>query len=209
VTRQCIAYEKSGKIAEEGSPKGMFIMPAQATAGDFADGAFLARRKRQLFAWVVCLLSILCALPGCGKKAPPAVGDVPPKITLGDLKGVGHTVPDDYAGKVIVIRFWVDSCKSCEKEMPEINALYNKYKDRGLVVLAVNVGQSRSAASAFITRLKISFPALLDTDSSAAERYGARAVPFTVVIDRTGIVRKRILGETDIETFEKIIRSLL
>jgi peroxiredoxin len=154
-------------------------------------------------------LTVLCSLSGCGQKDPPAVGAEAPEFTLSDLRGEKIAVPDDFIGKMVIIRFWVDSCKSCEKEMPEIDYLYKKYKDRGLVVLAVNVGQSRDAAAAFITKLKISYPALLDTNSATAERYGVKAVPFTFVIDRKGIIRKRILGETERESFEKIIRDLL
>jgi peroxiredoxin len=118
-------------------------------------------------------------------------------------------VPGDFSGKVIVIRFWIDSCKSCEKEMPEINQIYNKYKDRGLVVLAVNVGQSRSAAEAFADKLHLSYPVLLDTDSSVTGLYGVKAVPFTFVVDRKGVIIKRILGETEKESFEKMIQGLL
>ncbi|MDD1750570.1 MAG: redoxin domain-containing protein, partial [Methanothrix sp.] len=109
---------------------------------------------------------LLFFLSGCARKEPPSIGMAPPKFTLPDLTGHKITVPGDFSGKVIVIRFWIDSCKSCEKEMPEINRIYYKYKDRGLVVLAINVGQSKNAAETFATRLHLTYPVLLDTDSS-------------------------------------------
>jgi len=155
------------------------------------------------------LSSVLFPLSGCGRKEPPAVGVAPPKFTLPDLKGDKITLPDDFTGKVVVLRFWIDSCKSCEKEMPEINQIYSKYKDRGLVVLAVNVGQSKSAAETFATRLHLTYPVLLDTDSKVTGRYGVKAVPFTFVVDRKGMIIKRILGETEKESFEKMIQGLL
>ena len=154
-------------------------------------------------------IALLFSLSGCGRKEPPAVGMAPPKFTLPDLKGHKITVPDDFSGKVIVIRFWIDSCKSCEKEMPEINQIYNKYKDKGLVVLAINVGQSKNAAETFATRLHLTYPVLLDTNSATTERYGVKAVPFTFVVDRKGVITKRILGETERESFEKMIQGLL
>jgi cytochrome c biogenesis protein CcmG, thiol:disulfide interchange protein DsbE len=154
-------------------------------------------------------LFVLFSLSGCGRKEPPAVGVAPPKFTLLDLKGDKVTVPDDFSGKVVVVRFWIDSCKSCEKEMPEIDQLYNKYKDKGLVVLAINVGQSKSAAETFATRLHLTYPVLLDTNSATSERYGVKAVPFTFVVDKKGIITKRILGETERESFEKMIQGLL
>ena len=154
-------------------------------------------------------LILLFSLSGCGRKEPPAVGIAPPKFSLPDLKGEKIAMPDDFSGKVVVIRFWIDSCKSCEKEMPEIDEIYKKYKDKGLVVLAINVGQTRNAAEAFAKKLNISYPVLLDIDSATTERYGVKAVPFTFVVDRKGVVTKRILGETERKSFEKMIQGLL
>ena len=166
---------------------------------------------RRLFSvFTLCfILTAVFALSGCSKENPPAVGKVLPKFTLSDLKGDKITVPDDYAGKVIVIRFWVDWCKSCAIEMPMIDAAYNKYKDRGLVVIALNVGQQKDVAEAFVKKLKLSYPVVLDTDSAITKKYGVKAVPFTLIIDRKGIVRKRILGEAESETMGKIIEEFL
>ena len=170
-------------------------------------------RARYRIFWSLCvfcfLLTAIFSLTGCGQKNPPATGNVPPKFTLSDLKGDKITVPDDFAGKVIIIRFWLDSCKSCEKEMPIIDNTYKKYRDRGLVVIAVNVGQPKDVAEAFVTKLKISYPVLLDTNSAITKQYGVKGVPFTLIIDRKGIIRKRILGETGSETIGKIIEDLL
>jgi peroxiredoxin len=170
-------------------------------------------RYRTGIAGVLCGLlfafAIFFSLSGCGPKEPPAVGVAPPKFTLPDLKGDKIALPDDFSGKVVVIRFWIDSCKSCEKEMPEIDQLYNKYKDKGLVVLAINIGQSKGAAETFANRLHLTYPVLLDTDSKVTGRYGVKAVPFTFVVDRKGTITKRILGETERESFEKMIQALL
>ena len=155
------------------------------------------------------LLTAVFSLSGCGQKNPPAAGNVLPKFTLSDLKGDKITVPDDFSGKVIIVRFWVDWCKSCAIEMPMIDAAYNKYKDRGLVVIAVNVGQPKDIAEAFVTKLRLSYPVVLDTDSSITKKYGVKAVPFTFIVDRKGIIRKRIFGEAGKETIEKIIQDLL
>jgi peroxiredoxin len=169
--------------------------------------------ERYRIFWSVCvfcfLLTAVFALSGCSKKSPPEVGKLLPKFTLSDLKGDKITVPDDFSGKVIIVRFWVDWCKSCAIEMPMMDAAYNKYKDRGLVVIAVNVGQQKDIAEAFVTKLKLSYPVVLDTDSSITNKYGVKAVPFTFIIDRKGIIRKRILGEAGSETVEKIIQDLL
>ena len=169
--------------------------------------------ERYRIFWSVCIccfaLTAVFTLSGCSKKNPPAVGNVLPEFTLPDLKGNKITVPDDFSGKVIVVRFWIDSCKSCAIEMPMIDATYKKYKDRGLAVIAVNVGQQRDVVEAFVKKLKISYPVVLDTNSAVSKKYGVKAVPFTLIIDRKGIVRKRILGEAGSDTIGKIIQDLL
>lgn len=163
--------------------------------------------------WSVCayyfVLTVIFGLSGCAQKNPPAAGDVLPRFTLSDLKGDNITVPEDFAGKVIVIRFWIDSCKSCAKEMPMIDQTYDKYKARGFAVIAVNVGQPKHVAEAFVTNLKISYPVLLDTNSAVTKQYGVKAVPFTLIVDRKGIIKRRILGEAGSETIGKIIEDLL
>ena len=188
-------------------------MHCNMTRGTVIKGSGVGLRDRAAKAGalgiLLFLLAVLFSVSGCGRKEPPAVGAAPPKFSLLDLKGEKITLPDDFSGKVVVVRFWIDSCKSCEKEMPEIDQLYNKYKDKGLVVLAINVGQSKNAAETFATRLHISYPVLLDTNSATTERYGVKAVPFTFVIDKKGVITKRILGETEKESFEKIIQGLL
>jgi peroxiredoxin len=163
--------------------------------------------------WTWCFICFVLpgffVLSGCGQKQPPAVGVAPPKFILQDLKGDKITVPDDFKGKAVIIRFWMDTCKACAKEMPEIDHIYNKYKDRGLAVLAVNAGQSREAAETFGNRLNITYPILLDPGSKITKHYGVKAVPFTFVINKEGIITKRILGETQSELFEKMIQDLL
>jgi len=154
------------------------------------------------------VLVILFALAGCSK-GPPAAGEPLPKFTLSDLKGRKITAPDDFIGKVMIIRFWEEGCKSCVKEMPMIDDIYNRHKERGLIILAVNVGQSKDVVEAFVTKLHLSYPVLLDAKSVTAKRYGIKAVPFTLIVDRKGIVRKRVLGETEGEAFEKMVNDLL
>lgn len=165
--------------------------------------------RYRVFGTVFIFCFALFALSGCSSYNPPAVGKVLPEFTLSDLKGDKITVPADFTGKLIVVRFWVDWCKSCAIEMPVMDEIYNKYKDRGLVVVAVNVGQTKDVAEAFVKKLKLSYPVVLDPDSAIAKKFGVKAVPFTLIVDRKGIVRKRILGETGSEAIAKIIQDLL
>lgn len=162
----------------------------------------------------ICLLfSAFCILlitSGCKQKQLQLkIGDPAPKFTLSDLKGNEVTVPDDFKDKIVVIRFWADWCTYCAEEMPIIDTIYNKYKEKGIVVLAVNVGQPREVAEAFVTNIKISYPVLLDTYSVTAKKYGVTGLPTTFILDRNGVIREKILGEAEKTAFEKMIVGLL
>ncbi|MDX9713836.1 MAG: TlpA disulfide reductase family protein [Dissulfurispiraceae bacterium] len=158
----------------------------------------------------LAVLFIILGISGCkGKHTSIKIGEPPPQFTLPDTKGQKISLPDSVKGNVVVIRFWADWCTYCAKEMPAIEVVYQKYKDKGLIILAVNVGQPKEVAEAFTTALKISYPVLLDTYSVAAKRYGVVGLPTMFVIDRNGILREKILGEADREIFEKIVVQLL
>lgn len=167
-------------------------------------------RSQKSYIFLFFAFCFLLIIFGCKQKQIQLkIGEPLPKFTLSDLKGNKVTVPDDFKSKIVIIRFWADWCTYCAEEMPAIDVVYNKYKDKGLIILAVNVGQPKEVAEAFVTNLKISYPVLLDTYSVTAKRYGVVGLPTTFIVDRNGILREKILGETGRTVFEKLISSLL
>jgi peroxiredoxin len=159
------------------------------------------------------LFALVLSSSGCLQEpqtpSPLKVGDKTPRFTLPDLQGNKITMPDDCKGKVVIIRFWADWCTSCAREMPAIDYVYHKYRERGLTVLAVNVGQSREIAQAFVKNLKISYPVLLDTYSMTSKQYEVKVLPVTLIIDKKGVIRTRFIGETGREAFEDAVTDLL
>jgi thiol-disulfide isomerase/thioredoxin len=119
------------------------------------------------------------------------------------------TVPDDLRGKAVVIHFWADWCPYCLEEMPILDKLYQQYKNQGLIVYAVNVGQGLDAARAYKNRVKITYPVLLDTDSKMAKSYGVVGLPRTFFIDRKGAIKYKLLGEASEETLRKLVLNTL
>jgi peroxiredoxin len=93
--------------------------------------------------------------------------------------------------------------------MPALDTLYKKYGRKGLVVLAVNVGQRRKMVNALVRELGISYPVLLDPDKAMAGRYDVVGVPRTYLVDRNGVIRFKILGSTTEEMLKKQVLSLL
>jgi cytochrome c biogenesis protein CcmG, thiol:disulfide interchange protein DsbE len=131
-----------------------------------------------------------------------------PQITLLDLNE--QTVRlSDFRGKVVVLRFWETGCKACVEAIPALDKLSKKYSDRGLTVLAVNMGNPKEKVDAFARDLKLSYPVLLDPILIAAKKYGVKSAPTTFFIDREGIARMVAIGEITQKSFDKTVGEML
>ena len=160
------------------------------------------------------LLALFFALTlaACGQEAPKAninVGSIAPTFQTIRLDGNPEHFPAAFAGKPLVIRFWADWCKYCEGEMKAIEAVYQRNKEKGLTVLAINAGQDKKTIDAFIKKIGVTYPALLDENSTIARSYGVVGLPTTFFIDGKGIVRGKIVGEADEAIFERHVQELL
>jgi peroxiredoxin len=160
---------------------------------------------------VAALPALLLLLAACSGEPPPKVsrGDTPPAFDAMRLDGARVRFPADFAGKPVVIRFWADWCQYCEGEMKGIEPIYLRHKDRGIEVLAVNAGQDSATATAFVGKLGISYPALLDEDAKIAKRYGVTGLPTTYFIDRQGKIAGKQVGEMTAGAFEQQVTELV
>ena len=93
--------------------------------------------------------------------------------------------------------------------MSHLQELYAKYRDKGLVILAVNVRQDQETVERFIAKLGISYDTLMDVEGDVARRYGVMGLPTTFFVNRDGTLKSRILGESTPETFEQIVQEML
>ncbi len=159
----------------------------------------------------LALVFILLTLAACGEH-PPAkvnVGDRAPTFQAYRLDGAPIHFPAAFAGKPLVIRFWADWCKFCEGEMKGIETVYQRHRAQGLEVVAINAGQDKATVEAFVKRIGISYPALLDEQSVIARQYGVVGLPTTYFVDAGGIIRGKIVGESDAATFDRQAVTLL
>jgi cytochrome c biogenesis protein CcmG, thiol:disulfide interchange protein DsbE len=164
-----------------------------------------------LTATAILALFLCCSASGifaAGGK-PLRVGDFPPRIQLANLNGSAVRIPDDFRGKVIMLHFWTGGCSSCAEEMPAMEKLYEKYGRKGLVILAVNIGQKKDVVKKLVKDSGISYPVLLDLDRKMADSYDVVGVPRTYLVDRKGVIRYKILGSASGETLKKQLLSLL
>lgn len=151
---------------------------------------------------LILLLPLLLA--SCEGGSPKLnTGDKAPPFSAVKLDGAAVAFPGEYAGKPVVIRFWADWCRFCEGEMKLIENVYQRRKSHGLQVLAVNAGQDRETVAAFMHKIGVSYPALLDEKSEIARRYGVVGLPTTYFVGADGVVKSKVVGEADEVTFER------
>ena len=105
-------------------------------------------------------------------------------FTLTDLQGKSWHLRD-LRDKVVLVNFWATWCPPCRKEMPDLQALYDKYKDQGLVVLAISDEEATKVAP-FIADRKISYPVLLDPGRHVNDAFIVEGIPKSFVYDRVG-----------------------
>ena len=127
---------------------------------------------------------------------PPAA----PGFSLADMDGETHALAD-YRGQVILLNFWATWCPPCRHEMPAMERLYQHYRDKGFVVLAVNQWEDPDLVFAYTGELNVfpSFPILFDPQSTVSQDYGVKGLPTSFVIDRDGRLVYRAIGGRDFD----------
>jgi len=148
-----------------------------------------------LLAWFA--MAAVPADAGRGELKPVKGGMVAGVFVAQDLQGKTQRFAT-YRGKVVLLNFWATWCPPCRKEMPTMEQLYQTYKDRGLVVLAVSQDQAPLATvRSFAEELKLSFPVWHDRDGLVGRQYSVPGVPASYLIGRDGRIVYKALGEYD------------
>jgi thiol-disulfide isomerase/thioredoxin len=148
-------------------------------------------------------------LVACDPQNIPQTNAPAAAFTLQQLDGDPIHFPDQYRGQVVAIHFWANWCPHCLDEMPALDPVYRQYRDRGLAFLAINVMEEPDAVRAFVKATGVSYEMLLDPEGEVMRRYGAMGLPATFMVDRQGIIRSRVIGESTPEVFEAMIKKLL
>ena len=137
-------------------------------------------------------------------------GEPAPAFELPRLAG-GEVSLADQRGRVVLLNFWATWCKPCEDEMPAMQRLWERLRDRDFELLAVSVDDGREEVAAFQERLDLGFPILLDPGKDVARRYQSFRFPESWLVDREGRLVARFVGprEWDDPLYVERIERLL
>ncbi|GHU25784.1 hypothetical protein FACS1894172_12240 [Spirochaetia bacterium] len=126
------------------------------------------------------------------------------------LSGGTQQLSDLY-GKVVIFNIWATWCPPCRAEMPSMEALYKKFKNKGLEILAVDGGESERDVARFINTNGFTFPIGLDISDKITEPYGTGYIPTSYILDRQGRIISQIVGgrRWDTENVYKAFEILL
>ena len=151
------------------------------------------------------VLFALCVISFSSYAKPVKVPDFSLPSTNGSVS------PESIAGKVVYLDFWASWCKPCVKSFPWLNQMQKKYKDKGLMILAINLDKDKNLADEFLQRLPAEFTVAFDKEGVTPSLFKVSAMPSSYLVDSNGFIRGRHIGfrEKDKANLEKAIASLL
>jgi cytochrome c biogenesis protein CcmG/thiol:disulfide interchange protein DsbE len=139
----------------------------------------------------------------------PLVGRPAAAFTLVGFDGRPVSLPG-MRGKIVVLNFWASWCyPACYEEAPVLERNWRTYRDRGVVVVGIDIQDTEEAARKFIAQFGLSFPNAQDPGGKVSVEYGVYGVPETFFIDRSGVIRKKHVGAVTEEVFRSEVERLL
>jgi len=153
-------------------------------------------------------LMIILAISAVAASATVGDKSLPEFYTV-DMDNNGVALSDYFGDGAIIVSFWGTECDPCKAELVQLNKLYKKYKDNGLHVLCVSTDTSKTVGNVkkYIKSNGYEFTVLLDVDNEVMTSCGVPAIPYTFLLDNTGLVLHEKLGyrKGDEKTLEEEI----
>jgi cytochrome c biogenesis protein CcmG, thiol:disulfide interchange protein DsbE len=149
------------------------------------------RFHRFMLAVVLMPLALISA---CDRGARPGItGQVAPDFNVSDGKSSIHLA--DYRGKIVLLNFWATWCPPCVREMPGLIDLHHDRPD--LAILAVSIDEDEDAYKHYLDRRHVDLISVRDPNQTAAKLYHTEGWPETYIIDRQGVIRRKLVGDPD------------
>ena len=162
---------------------------------------------------MVLVVMTACNRNGANKPAMPVENSPAPEVIVNSLKGVPLKL-SDLKGKVVLLNFWATWCPPCRSEIPSMMKLGATMAGKPFQMIAVSIDEGgRPDIESFFQTSGFNLPAYTDPDNRAAKTYGITGVPETFIIDRQGIIVKKVIGPMEWDSpevtafFEKLMKQ--
>ncbi|MFV1982039.1 MAG: TlpA disulfide reductase family protein [Thiohalomonadales bacterium] len=161
----------------------------------------MKKAPSRLLTVILLLLTLSTNVTASNQKAP----DFALKLQSGNI------TLKELQGKIVYLDFWASWCVPCRKSFPWMNEMHARYKDKGLVILAVNLDKDPELVAKFLRDYPAKFKIAYDPSGKSAEAYKVLGMPSSYIIDRQGNIIETHIGfrEKDKAGLEKKISSLL
>ena len=138
-------------------------------------------------------IAVLVLATGCSSGSrPPHVGSAAIDFTVSDSD---HSVSlSQFRGQVLILNFWATWCTPCTQELPSLMDMQEHMRSRGVVVLGVSIDIDNDAYHRFLKVRNVNFLTVRDPEQKVAAMYGTAGWPETYIIDRQGVMRRKIIG---------------
>jgi thiol-disulfide isomerase/thioredoxin len=138
---------------------------------------------------------------------------VPAPILTGVTLAGEDLSSEDFAGDVVVVNVWASWCAPCRSEAPTLERLSQEFSDQGVVFIGLNTRDSDTSARSFVERFGLGYPNVIDRDGllqlGFRDSLPPRAIPSTLVIDRSGRVAARVLGAASESSLRGVIEAVI
>ena len=180
------------------------------------------------YSWVViivlvAIVSISVIIQGCIGSTEKITTDAEPDKSVADTNKIGYPAPDftlidldgntvqlsELKGKVVFINFWASWCPPCRAEMPEIGAIYQKYKTKGVVVLGVDLLEPEDWVRQYVQKGGFNWTFVVDTTGEVAAAYNIIRIPTSFFIDTEGVIRSKGVGDMTMRTMEAHLKEAM
>lgn len=142
----------------------------------------------------VLLVTAVAAMHVMRQTAQPLSGGPAPDFSLPLHDGSTFTL-SDHRGQWVVVNFWGSWCMACRIEAPELQQVWTKYRDHGVMVVGVGFRDAPDRALGFIDEFELSFPNGHDDSLTVTRQFGITGAPETYVIDPEGVIRAISIGQ--------------
>ncbi len=134
------------------------------------------------------------------------IGEVVPPLSGLDIQGETVSL-SRFKGKVLVLFFWKSSC--CGDKLKLLEPYYRLNRDKGVALLAINTGDARSVVESFAAAGAVTFPMQSDEYAMTARQYGVFGFPTLFIIDRQGMLQRKIMGDISVSQLDKLVAPQL